>query len=152
MLYLLSVKKSLEFDYPPPKAVALSRIHGFATEIFSRSFRRSHHYITTCWARGFLSYTKQMELSAVEFIRRFMLHILPENFYKIRYYGILSSRNKQQDTARCREILGVTEDKGTKKTKTPDTRPDKERLIDYGQCPNCRAGKMHFIKINIRAA
>jgi hypothetical protein len=54
---------------------------------------------------------KEMELPAVEFIRRFMLHILPENFYKIRYYGILSSRNKKKDIAKCREILRVVKNK-----------------------------------------
>ena len=37
---------------------------------------------------------KEMNLSPVEFIRRFMLHILPEGFFKIRYYGIISSRIK----------------------------------------------------------
>src|SRR3989304_4368970 len=53
--------------------------------------------------------TKQMELPAVEFIRRFMLHILPGNFYKIRYYGILSRRNKKTKLTRSGELLGETE-------------------------------------------
>lgn len=96
--------------------------------------------------------TKEMELPAIEFIRRFMLHILPENFYKIRYYGILSSRNKQKDIAKCRELLGVAKNKEPKKAKRSQTLIDKEILVGNSQCPNCRAGTMHFLRINIRAA
>lgn len=95
---------------------------------------------------------KEMELPAVEFIRRFILHILPKNFYKIRYYGILSSRNKQKDIAKCREILGVAKDKEPKKVEIAETWFDKEILIGYDQCPNCTAGTMHTIRNNIRAA
>lgn len=96
--------------------------------------------------------TKEMKLPAVEFIRRFMLHILPENFYKIRYYGILSSRNKQKDIARCRELLGVEKNKEQKKVEIVQACLDKKILVGYPQCPNCRAGTMHLIKINTRAA
>ncbi len=45
---LLLVKKSLEFDYPPPKALAFRRIHGDTTVIFFDRLRHSHDYITTC--------------------------------------------------------------------------------------------------------
>jgi hypothetical protein len=100
---------------------------------------------------------KEMELPAVEFIRRFMLHILPKNFYKIRYYGILSSRSKQKDIARCREILLVpsgTDAKNmeVKKTEKLQNCVNEKNLVIYSQCPNCRAGTMHFLRINIRAA
>lgn len=102
---------------------------------------------------------KEMELPAVEFIRRFMLHILPENFYKIRYYGLLSSRNKQRDIAKSREILGVNanesllgKNKETEKTETTQSWSDKEIPIRYENCPNCRVGTMRLVRINIRAA
>lgn len=53
---------------------------------------------------------KLMTLDVFEFIRRFLLHILPEKFVKIRHYGILSNRNKKAKLKRCREILGrITE-------------------------------------------
>lgn len=96
--------------------------------------------------------TKEMELPAVEFIRRFMLHILPENFYKIRYFGLLSSRNKQKDIAKCREIFGVSKNMEVKKAEKLQTYVDEEILVGYPQCPNCGAGTMHFLRINIRAA
>jgi hypothetical protein len=38
---------------------------------------------------------KQMTLSAQEFIRRFLLHVLPKRFMKIRYFGFLANRNKK---------------------------------------------------------
>ncbi len=50
---------------------------------------------------------KVMSLAALEFIRRFLLHVLPKRFYKIRYYGLLSSRHRQTKLVRCQEILGV---------------------------------------------
>jgi hypothetical protein len=48
-----------------------------------------------------------MSLDASEFIRRFLLHILPHGFVKIRHYGILSNRNRKTKLALCKELLGV---------------------------------------------
>jgi len=95
---------------------------------------------------------KEMEKTAVEFIRRFMLHILPENFYKIRYYGLLGSRNKEQNISKCRELLGLVKNKEMKKVEIARSLHDKETLIDCGLCPNCRVGTMRTLRINIRAA
>jgi len=91
---------------------------------------------------------KQMTLEAGEFIRRFLLHILPENFYKIRYYGILSSRNKKTKLTRSGELLGETE--------SIDKRADikknwKDILyeltgIDVSKCPKCKEGTMVLIE------
>ena len=50
-----------------------------------------------------------MIISAFEFIRRFLLHMLPEGFLKIRYYGILSSRNLKTTLRRCKELSGIAE-------------------------------------------
>jgi hypothetical protein len=49
---------------------------------------------------------KLMSLDASEFIRRFLLHILPGGFMKIRHYGILSNRNRKTKLAMCKELLG----------------------------------------------
>ena len=49
---------------------------------------------------------KLMSLDAWEFIRRFLLHVLPDGFVKIRHYGILSNRNRKTKLARCKELLG----------------------------------------------
>lgn len=48
---------------------------------------------------------KEMSLDAVEFIRRFLLHILPGGFVKIRHFGFLSNRNRKAMVQLCRELL-----------------------------------------------
>ena len=48
---------------------------------------------------------KEMTISAEEFIRRFLLHILPDNFTKIKHYGILSNKNKKNNIRLCRLLI-----------------------------------------------
>jgi hypothetical protein len=50
---------------------------------------------------------KTMTLEAEEFIRRFLLQVLPDGFQRIRHYGFLSHRYRQAQLARCRQLLGV---------------------------------------------
>ncbi len=86
--------------------------------------------------------SKEMALSPVEFIRRFMLHILPEGFFKIRYYGILSSRKKKAALKRCREIL----DKRKRKKETEPIRSF------TWKCPKCKIGIMQVYQLHIKQA
>ena len=53
--------------------------------------------------------TKEMTLEAVEFIRMFLLHVLPKGFKKIRYFGFLSPRCKALNLERVRQLAGVFE-------------------------------------------
>src|SRR6202034_3348997 len=48
-----------------------------------------------------------MTLKADEFIRRFLIHVLPSGFQRIRYYGFLCNRRRQDKLARCRQMLGM---------------------------------------------
>jgi len=57
---------------------------------------------------------KWLTLEAFEFIRRFLLHVLPDQFVKIRYYGILSHRNRKRKLLKCKKLLGVLTDKEPK--------------------------------------
>ncbi|MGA8311047.1 MAG: IS91 family transposase, partial [Terriglobales bacterium] len=50
---------------------------------------------------------KTMTLDAEEFIRRFLLHVLPDGFQRIRHYGFLGHRYRQAKLALCRQLLGV---------------------------------------------
>ena len=50
---------------------------------------------------------KTMELSASEFIRRFLSHVLPKGFRKIRFYGILAGKKRSANIARCRSIFSL---------------------------------------------
>jgi hypothetical protein len=81
-----------------------------------------------------------MTLDAVEFIRRFLLHILPLGFVKIRHFGLLSSRRRSAALALCRERLPQ-----------PATATDTSLILSEGQrsdverrCPVCRTGKLHI--------
>ena len=47
---------------------------------------------------------KTMTLQAEEFIRRFLLHVLPEGFQRIRYYGFLGNQYREQKLAHCRTV------------------------------------------------
>jgi hypothetical protein len=48
-----------------------------------------------------------MALSAVEFVRRIVLHVLPSGFVRIRHYGLLANRHRREKLARCRKLLGT---------------------------------------------
>ncbi len=50
---------------------------------------------------------RTMELAATEFLRRFLLHVLPTGFVRIRHYGLLSNRHRREKLAVCRKLLGA---------------------------------------------
>ncbi len=100
---------------------------------------------------------KLMKLSRVEFIRRFLLHILPKGFRRIRYYGFLANCKRKVALSRCLEVLGVKEkDGGNKKTseKTGVAISAIELFknvfgIDLAQCPKCQ-GKLRPVFAGVR--
>lgn len=85
---------------------------------------------------------KTMTLSADEFIRRFLLHVLPAGFPRIRYYGFLGSRGRQEKLALCRRLLGMLPTVPT--TAEHDYRDRFEDLTGSSvrQCPQCHRGHM----------
>ena len=95
---------------------------------------------------------KLMELPAVEFIRRFMLHVLPENFYKIRYYGLLGNRSKQINLEKCRKILSDSKSESDDNCGGQSGKAAAQVLNTIWLCPNCKTGIMRYAGISIRAA
>jgi len=84
-------------------------------------------------------------LDVFEFIRRFLLHVLPKGYFKIRYFGILASRNRQKLWT-AQEILGVA---GNVKDEQPDEREKSFEEwffeltgIEPGICPFCKKGRL----------
>jgi len=92
-----------------------------------------------------------MTLSAQEFIRRFLLHTLPDRFQRIRYYGFLGNRYRQEKLARCRQLLGMAPAVGTPaESGTPkDYRDRHEELTGSSlrECPVCHHGHMFTVEM-----
>jgi hypothetical protein len=83
---------------------------------------------------------KTLPFDAHEFIRRFLLHILPDGFVRIRHFGFLANRSKKQALAQCRKLLDLA---------LPSCPPlsAKDLLlkltgIDLSRCPSCQKGTM----------
>lgn len=93
---------------------------------------------------------KTMTLSAGEFMRRFLLHVLPDGFQRIRYYGFLSNRYREQKLARCRQLLRMKapEDAPAESKPRQDYRDRYEQLTGRSlrECPVCRRGEMVVIE------
>ena len=90
---------------------------------------------------------KTMRLKPVEFIRRFLLHVLPAGFVRIRHYGFLANRVCHEKLARCRELLGV---RPTPEPATPEPAAEPEEAPE-GQpvaqlCPCCGQGRMVIVE------
>jgi hypothetical protein len=90
-----------------------------------------------------------MTLTAEEFIRRFLLHVLPQGFQRIRYYGFLCHRYREQKLARCRELLGTEVVQSPASEPSDDYRDHYETVtgISLKECPVCRHGHMVLIEV-----
>jgi hypothetical protein len=84
---------------------------------------------------------KMMTLSAGEFLRRFLLHVLPDSFQRIRHYGLLGNRHRKENLARCRTLLSMPEPLPP----LPCTYRERCQHLtghDPLQCPQCKTGHM----------
>ncbi len=87
---------------------------------------------------------KIMTVAAEEFIRRFLLHVLPAGFVKIRHYGLLSNRNRKNNITLCRKLLNCCQTE-TQDKKIPETWQEyllKISGVDVTQCPVCKKGRL----------
>ena len=86
-----------------------------------------------------------MTLAATEFIRRFLLHVLPAGFHRMRHYGLLGHRHRTHTLAQCRQLLGTTAVPPiVGETRRPDYRDRAESLtgVSLQACPVCPGGHM----------
>ena len=86
---------------------------------------------------------RRWSLKAQEFIRRFLLHVLPDGFMRIRHFGFLANRTKKHSLPQCRKLLGLN-------PALPDV-PKKSahalllrayRHQPSSRCPSCKLGTM----------
>ena len=106
-----------------------------------------HGKVTFAWkdyAGG--SCSKTMTLEAVEFIRRFLLHILPTGFVRIRQFGFLANRARAKKLSLCRALLAVKQvhKETSKDLSSPGPDPKK--------CPVCQSGYLHRVEIVLPVA
>jgi hypothetical protein len=90
---------------------------------------------------------KTMRLHPHEFIRRFLLHVLPKGFHRIRHYGILASANRAKSIATARALLGA-DPPAADPQQQPDSTPDTPRVL-LNPCPHCGA-RMIVIEVFAR--
>ncbi len=89
---------------------------------------------------------KTMTLPAEEFIRRFLIHVLPSGFHRIRYFGFLGNCHRARKLALCRELLGMAP-AGPAADPPADHRDRLEALtgLSLRECPHCHTGIMVVI-------
>jgi hypothetical protein len=84
---------------------------------------------------------KVMTLEAVEFIRRFLLHVLPPCFVKIRHFGFLANRNRSQALTLCRQYL----QSALSDHPTPQVLTQQQRQAMEHRCPMRQRGTLHVV-------
>jgi hypothetical protein len=87
---------------------------------------------------------RRMTLTAQEFLRRFMQHVLPRGFVRIRSFGLLANRGREEQLARCRQLLQAAESENTTSSgeevlDSSATEPEVTR------CPFCGQGTLQLI-------
>ena len=92
--------------------------------------------------------TKGMTLGADEFIRRFLMHVLPDGFQKIRYFGLMANQRRTANLALCRSLIPDAE------VMVPDleVKDWKERYReltgeDVSLCPACKRGRLIAVRM-----
>jgi hypothetical protein len=103
-------------------------------------------HVTFTWkdyARGHQH--RAMTLTSDEFIRRFLLHVLPRGFQRLRQFGLLANRHRRDKLELCRQLLGDTAGHAVTNQRLP---PDYQSLYEnvtgesLRMCPACRTGTM----------
>lgn len=91
---------------------------------------------------------REMTLPVEEFIRRFLLHVLPESFVRIRYFGLLSNRHRKQNLTRCRELLAGQPAAEVEASSQENWRARLMRLTgrDPTICPVCGQGHLRRVE------
>jgi hypothetical protein len=85
---------------------------------------------------------KDITLPAGEFIRRFLLHVLPCSYMRIRHFGFLANLNRKENITCAKSLLGVDPDAGERRKQSTQQLMLKITGKDIFKCPRCRPGTM----------
>jgi Putative transposase len=86
---------------------------------------------------------KIMTLDALEFMRRFLLHVLPSGLVRIRQFGFLANRFRTRNLRLCRDLLAVRQIPAP----TDSFEPANSNIQDYSSCPICKLGQLIRIEV-----
>jgi hypothetical protein len=90
---------------------------------------------------------RTLKLPATEFIRRFMMHVVPRGFMRIRYYGFLANTHRDKQLDKIRKLLGAHQPAPTSQEQPQDCQHDDPCSQ---RCPNCNCGTMWAIDVSPR--
>ncbi len=91
---------------------------------------------------------KTMTLTPHEFIRRFLIHVLPKGFHRIRHYGLFANANRAADIPRARELLAAAHPQRNRDRYPKAVEPGEPRVLPC-PCPRC-GGRMIIIEVFAR--
>ena len=112
-------------------AISNGRLVSLADDRVSFHWRDSKHG----------KHLKIMSLETVEFIRRFLLHVLPPGFVKIRHFGFLANRNRSQALALCRQHLQAA----ISRHPAPEVLTQQQQQAMERRCPACQRGTLRVV-------
>jgi hypothetical protein len=146
----LYLKKWVVYCKPPfdgPKGV-LQYLGRYTHRIAISNHRLLHlHHgkVSFLW-RDYADHNRQkiMTLKVDEFIRRFLLHVLPPRYVRIRHFGLLANRKRKHTIALCRQILEDTKTETKQNDRKETWQEQLFRIcgIDVTLCPVCQKGRM----------
>jgi Putative transposase/Transposase zinc-binding domain len=90
---------------------------------------------------------KVMALDADEFIRRFLLHVVPDGFVRIRHFGLLANRTRQPKLARCRELFGAPPAPPAPPRESVQALMLRLTGLDLARCAVCQQGQLRRTEI-----
>lgn len=93
-----------------------------------------------------------MTLNGVEFLRRFLLHVLPTGFVRIRYFGLFANRVRAKNLDRCRALIEAEPGAAPASAPAPSTpSAPKATEEERNRCPSCGVGQLRWVAIVSRA-
>jgi hypothetical protein len=87
-----------------------------------------------------------MTLPAEEFMRRFLLHVLPSGFVKVRHFGFLANRGRQDNVRLCHQLLAASSITPPGLA-THDSSSNQPTANTVARCPRCKLGSMRILEI-----
>jgi hypothetical protein len=96
---------------------------------------------------------RTMSLDAVEFLRRFLLHVLPKAFVRVRYYGFLANRHRAEKLQRARQLLHGAKSSSVNDDVSELKQTDgtlHQQADELALCPQCKLGRLLLVRVMAR--